>query len=73
MRELLLVHPQVIRAGQHVACKGDVEFGAPGGHPLASIRPLAEPSLDASLNFEIIVGGQVRSLQQSRGDANAAP
>jgi Acetoacetate decarboxylase (ADC) len=73
MRELLLVHPQVIRAGQHVACQGDVEFRAPDGHPLASIRPLAEPILDAALNFEIIVGGQVRSLQQPRGAADAAP
>jgi hypothetical protein len=72
-RELLLVNPQVIRAGQHVACRGDVEIGAPDGHPLASIRPLAEPSMAASLNFEIVVGGQVRSLQQPRGAANAAP
>ena len=73
VRELLLVDPQVIRAGQHVACHGQVDLAAPRGHPLASVRPLAEPSMDASLNFEIIVGGRVHSLQQPWGDANAAP
>ena len=73
VRELLLVEPQVIRAGQHVACQGQVQIAAPRGHPMALVRPLAEPSMGASLNFEIVVGGRVRSLPQPCGAANAAP
>jgi len=62
-RDLLLVYPRVVSAGRHLRCEGEIRLELSESHPLHVLKSPVAHSIDAAVDFELVVGSNVEVRQ----------